>query len=209
MGTSSRIGLVADTHIPEAGADLPIEAYRALAGCDRILHGGDLHDLDVVDRLDRLAPTMVSRGNGDTLLPSAARPGVPDDPRIADVVVVDVGRWRVGLVHDLEHLEDRPDGVVRSTLTQCFGAPVDIVVCGHTHVPMVWGLSDGTALVNPGSPTLPFGYLGILGTVGLIDIDHHGFRITVIDLASSEVQLRLDGPLPQPCRRGPRPAGGH
>src|SRR5207248_10553459 len=72
------IGLLADTHVPEAGSDLPTEVYQALAGCQRILHCGDLHTLDVVDRLDRLAPTLVSRGNGDTFGPWQGRPGVAD-----------------------------------------------------------------------------------------------------------------------------------
>ena len=70
-----RIGLVADTHIPEAGPDLPAQAYAALAGCDRILHAGDLHTIEVVDRLERLAPVLVSRGNGDN--PRTRPPEMP------------------------------------------------------------------------------------------------------------------------------------
>src|SRR4051794_25851419 len=149
-----RIGLVADTHIPEAGDDLPREAYEALAGCDRILHCGDLHTLDVVDRLERLATTVVSRGNGDTFAPARGRPGVVDDPRVAECFVLEFEGVRIGLTHDLEHAERRRDEDVAILLSKVFDGPVDIAVCGHTHVPMVWGLADGTAIVNPGSPTM-------------------------------------------------------
>jgi putative phosphoesterase len=202
-----RIGLVADTHIPEAGPDLPAAAYQALSGCDRIFHLGDLHELAIVDRLDELAPTIACRGNGDPIRPANGRPGVPDDPRIADSHVVTVGGLRIGLTHDLEHLEDRPDEVTSARLREKFDGPVDIAVSGHTHVPFVRGLADGTAFVNPGSPTMPYGYRDIVGTVGFIDIDD-GFQISVLDLATSQVQLHLSGGMPQPARRGPRPSGG-
>ena len=208
MAAPLRIGLVADTHVPEAAVDLPEEAYRALAGCDRILHGGDLHHIDVLDRLGRLAPTIASRGNGDPLEPRPGRPGVPDDPRIGDALVVDIGSIRIGLVHDLEHLEDRPEDVVRERLDELFDGPVDVAVCGHTHVPMVWGLAGGTSIVNPGSPTMPYGYRDILGTVGFIDVDGPSFEITILDLATGAPQLRHEGPSVLPCTRGPRPAGG-
>jgi len=96
-----RVGLVGDTHVPEAAPDLPREAYAALAECDRILHCGDLHSIQVVDRLERLAPTMVARGNGDTYGPSGGRPGVDEDPRVVESLVFEVDGFRVGLTHDL------------------------------------------------------------------------------------------------------------
>lgn len=203
-----RIGLLADTHIPECGSDLPDAAYDALAGCDDILHCGDLHTLDVVDRLERLAPTVVCRGNGDTFGPRVRRPGVPEDPRVVDVFVTDVEGVRIGLTHDLAHAEERSDDDVARLLVRRFGGPVDIAVSGHTHVPMVRGLADGTVLVNPGSPTMPYGYLGIAGTLCFIDVDDGRFDVTIVDLRSGAVELALAGPGPHPLTRGARPAGG-
>jgi hypothetical protein len=201
-----RIGLVADTHIPEAGPDLPAQAYTALAGCDRILHAGDLHIIEVVDRLERLAPVLVSRGNGDD--PRTRPPGVPDDPRVAMTFVITAGGVRIGLTHDLESAEYRSDADAAGLLARRFGQRVDIAVCGHTHVPLVWGLADGTAIVNPGSPTLPYGYRGLVGTVGFIDVDGGRFEVSVLDLATGQPQLRLAGPAAAPATRGPRPADG-
>lgn len=201
-----RIGLIADTHIPEAGPDLPAAAYATLAGCDRILHAGDLHTLEVANRLERVAPVLVSRGNGDN--PRTRPPGVPDDPRVAPTFVITAGRVRIGLTHDLESAEYRSDAEVTELLARRFGERVDIAVCGHTHVPMVWGLADGTAIVNPGSPTLPYGYRGLIGTVGLLEVDGGRFEATVLDLATGQPQLRLAGPAAAPAERGPRPVGG-
>jgi putative phosphoesterase len=206
--TRHRVGLVADTHIPEAGADLPGAAYRALAGCDQILHCGDLHTIEVVDRLERLAPTVVSRGNGDTFGPRVRRPGVPEDPRVADQFLMDIGGFRVGLTHDLAHAEGRTDEDVVNLVTRRFGDRVDIAVYGHTHVPTVWGLAEGMALANPGSPTMPYGYLGIEGTVGFIDIEDGRFEVTVLDLRTGATALRLVGPGAHPFEQAARPAGG-
>jgi uncharacterized protein len=205
---SHRIGIVADTHIPEAAADLPAAAYAALAGCDQILHCGDLHTLDVVDWLQRLAPVIVARGNGDTLTPRVRRPGVPADPRVVDVFVGEVADLRIGMSHDLSHLELRRDEDAAALLARRFGGRVDIALYGHTHVPLVWGLADGTAVINPGSPTAPYGYHGVIGTVGVIDIDDGRFDVTIVDLATGEPQLRLAGPGQHPLARGPRPSGG-
>src|SRR3990172_411862 len=53
-----RIGLISDTHIPEAGRDLWPQVYDAFLGInpagpkvDLILHAGDMHVTDVLDWL--------------------------------------------------------------------------------------------------------------------------------------------------------------
>jgi hypothetical protein len=73
---------------------------------------------------------------------------------------------------------------------------------------MVWGLTDGTAWVNPGSPTMPYGYLDVLGTVGYLDVSPGRFEISVVDLATRDAQLVLVGPAANRCTYGPRPTGG-
>jgi putative phosphoesterase len=204
-----RIGLVADTHIPEAGPELPPEVLHSLSGCDRILHAGDLHVLSVVEQLAEIAPTVVSRGNGDVFKGDGRRPGVSVDPRVCDVFVIEPAGVSIGLTHDLEHVVGLSDDVVAEKLLALFGRRVDIAVCGHTHVPMVWGLTDGTVIVNPGSATMPYGYLGLLGTEGFIDIAPGNFCVAVSDLDSGAEQLSFTGPGMHPCTFGPRPRGGN
>jgi putative phosphoesterase len=203
-----RIGLVADTHIPEAGPALPPEVLHSLSGCDRILHAGDLHVLSVVEQLAEIAPTVVSRGNGDVFKGDGRRPGVSVDPRVCDVFVIEPAGVSIGLTHDLEHVVGLSDAVAAEKLLATFGGRVDIEVCGHTHVPMVWGLTDGTVIVNPGSATMPHGYLGLFGTGGFIDITPGKFRVAVSDLDSGAEQLSFTGPGKHPCTFGPRPRGG-
>lgn len=55
-----RIGLTSDTH----GLLRP-EALAALAGCDRIVHGGDIGDREIIAGLERIAPVNAVRGNND------------------------------------------------------------------------------------------------------------------------------------------------
>jgi putative phosphoesterase len=202
------IGLIADTHVPEAGPELAPAVLEALAGCDQILHAGDLHTLAVVDRLEQIAPTSVSRGNGDPYQPLGNRPGVPVDARVSDELVINVGGFWIGLVHDLEHIEGRADDVAAATLARVFHTKVDIAVCGHTHVPMLWGLADGTVVINPGSAMMPYGYLGLTGTIGFIAIEADGFEVSVLEVATGATQLQFRGPGIYPPAYGPRPSGG-
>jgi predicted phosphodiesterase len=44
-----KIGLISDTHIPEAMPELPAQVRDIFAGVDRILHAGDMNGLEVVD----------------------------------------------------------------------------------------------------------------------------------------------------------------
>jgi len=46
-----RIGLLSDTHIPEARSGLPPEVKKAFEGVDLILHAGDIYSLSVLDEL--------------------------------------------------------------------------------------------------------------------------------------------------------------
>ena len=55
-----KIGVLSDTH----GLQRP-EVQSALAGCEAILHGGDINKQEILDELAKLAPVFVVRGNND------------------------------------------------------------------------------------------------------------------------------------------------
>lgn len=114
-----RIGLCADTH----GLVRPA-LLRALAGCDLILHAGDVGGDQVAEALAALAPLLLVRGNND--------PARDDWPTHRDL---DLAGCRVHLVHDRQ---DARPGAAR------------IVVFGHSHRPSVEE-RDGRLWVNPGS----------------------------------------------------------
>ena len=60
-----RIGLISDTHIPEAGKEIWPEIRSAFAGVDLILHGGDITVGRVLDDLETIAPVLAAQGNHD------------------------------------------------------------------------------------------------------------------------------------------------
>ena len=205
LGRRVRVGLVSDTHVPEAGA-LPSQLLGVFGDRDLILHCGDLHSIEVIDRLEELAPTLAARGNGDTLLPSGVRPGVPDDPRIAETHVLRLAGITIGLTHDLELAEGAADEDAERMLHGVFGETVDIAACGHTHVPRARGLASGRMILNPGSPTMPYGYLDLLGTAALLDLEERRFEFSVIDLESGTPALSFTGPTADLSWKGPRPS---
>lgn len=59
-GKIHRIGVISDTH------GLIRERVReVLETCEVILHGGDMHHLEVLDELEKIAPVYAVRGNND------------------------------------------------------------------------------------------------------------------------------------------------
>ena len=165
-----RIGLISDTHVPEAGEDMPPQVYDAFRGVDLILHAGDMHVIDVLDWLETLAPVLGARGNGDYPSESSRhRPGVPDDPRVKVAHVIQAEGLRVGLIHGFPLPDDIPWRTKEEIFDMYFQQPVDVVVCGDTHEARV-DRQAGLLIVNPGSPTLP-NQLRALGTIGFLEIN--------------------------------------
>jgi len=173
------IGLISDTHIPESAPDIWPQVYDAFRGVDLILHAGDLHILDVVDRLERLAPIYVARGNGDE--GGGGRAIVPDDPRIRESWILELGGFTVGMTHAFEFPEWPPYRTFAKMLDYAFGGPVDILICGHTHVTMVEHYK-GVLIVNPGSPMFPRNMNTSPGNIGFLEIAHGRARAWIEQL---------------------------
>ena len=183
-----KIGLISDTHLPAMGKEPPPEVATAFEGVDLILHAGDIYSSDCLDWLERLAPVIAVE--------------VPPAPVIGDhrVVggnlgkVVDVEGHAIGLVHDLgiQGINEVVPGVLAAkfppersladALEDSFGEPVESVVFGHTHFPMV-ETHRGIVFVNPGSPTLPK-MLRKLGTVGILELTAEGPTARIVDLTA-------------------------
>jgi putative phosphoesterase len=124
-GGSILVGVISDTH----GIVRP-EALAALAGCDRILHAGDVGTAEVLSALERIAPLTAVRGNADR--GDLAR-------RLPATAVVELGGLRIGITHDalLSPLDAKADAL-------------SILVSGHSHRPAK-ERRDGTLFFNPGS----------------------------------------------------------
>jgi putative phosphoesterase len=120
-----RVGLISDTH----GLLRP-EALAFLAGCDHIVHGGDIGNAGILDRLAELAPLTTVRGNNDR---EAWARAIPHSARL------DLGGVALYAIHDLKELDIDP-----------VAAGIRVLVSGHSHRP---GCSErgGVLYINPGS----------------------------------------------------------
>lgn len=175
-----QIGLIADTHIPEAMPALPAQVREVFAGVDLILHAGDLHCLEVLDWLETIAPVRAARGNGDD--GSGGRPVVPQDPRLLDVQVLTWDAWRLGMVHDVLDPVEMPNWPIERTIQHYFGGHTDLIICGHTHVERIQRYGD-VWVVNPGSPTFPHNLEAQPGTVGILTLQSQKrAQVTIYDL---------------------------
>jgi putative phosphoesterase len=120
-----RIGLISDTH----GLLRP-EALDFLVGSDHIVHGGDIGNPEILDRLAAIAPLTVVRGNNDAATWANA---IPETARL------ELGGVSVYVIHDVKELGIDPGA-----------AGVRVVVSGHSHKPACRECG-GVLYVNPGS----------------------------------------------------------
>jgi predicted phosphodiesterase len=195
---SVRLGLVADTHIPEARAQLWPQVFDAFAGCDAILHGGDIHELWLLDQLEQVAPVFAARATGDAGF--GGRPPARPDARVHDTWIVELRgadpaaagppALRVGIIHDLTIPEVPPHLTVDSVSRRRFGAEpgtpagLGVIVYGDTHVQRIDVIGQ-TLCINPGSPTYPHNLVTQLGTIGFLDLDGTGARASICQLTES------------------------
>ena len=130
--------ILADTHIPGFRRELPAALDPFLERCDAVLHGGDVTDPAVLDRLATFAPVHAVTGNMDG--PDIAAWGAPQR------LELEVGGVAVAMVHDGGAAQGRP-----ARLRRWFPA-AELVVYGHSHAPEIVR-TEGVTIVNPGSPT--------------------------------------------------------
>ncbi|AWM92902.1 metallophosphoesterase [Pseudomonas sp. 31-12] len=120
-----KVGVISDTH----GLLRP-EALAALAGCERIIHAGDIGNVDILDQLKAIAPLHVVRGNNDLDAPWAEN--------IPDLLRFDLNGWEALLVHDIADVPAVLDSAIK------------LVITGHSHKPHIEWRGDQLYL-NPGS----------------------------------------------------------
>jgi len=172
-----RIGLIADTHMPGSIDNLWPQALETFHSVDYILHAGDLHTLDIVDELSKLAPTYVSRGNGDA--------GLTDD-RLKDTWHLDVKGVSIGMIHHFPSPARKSSETIFRYVDKHFDHRPDVLVYGHTHLEGIHRVDD-MLCINPGSPTLPRNQSLRLGTIGLIEIDSEHLTTTIFQLTEHGV----------------------
>lgn len=129
--------VLADTHLRGGLDRLPDEVVEVARGSDVVLHAGDLTSARVLDELRTLAPVYAVLGNNDTELTG----------RLPADVQVELAGVRVAMVHDSGPAKGRAARMAR----RFPGA--QLVVFGHSHIPVDEAGAAGQLLFNPGSPT--------------------------------------------------------
>jgi len=158
-----RLGLVSDSH-GLADPGLP----RLFAGCDLILHAGDLVRPAVLGPLEAVAPVRAVRGNNDHA------PGLEGLPAS---LVLELAQATVLLLHDL----GSPGRLLPLARRLVRSARPQVVVHGHSHQPRA-AVHDGVLFVNPGSAgprrfSLP-------RSAGLLHLAGRRARVELWDLAT-------------------------
>lgn len=134
------IGLISDTHIPDRANKLPEKVIDTFKGVDLILHSGDITDLTVIKKLEKISPTIAVKGNMDRY----------NDLELPISKIIKIENVKIGLIHG----EVYPKGDLQQLFYLARQLDVNILVSGHTHIASIDSIED-VLLVNPGSPTNP------------------------------------------------------
>lgn len=168
-----RIGLISDTHIPGAALRLPSAVTDIFCNVDLIMHAGDIFSPRVLDDLQKVAPVIAARGDGDS-------GDVLRDSRVKWKHVLRVNGKTLWLIHEMPYPYPLHQWRTRAVRMGTESDVPDIVVFGHDHCTIVERLG-GVLLVNPGSPTF-LNYRSGPGTLGLLEIDPDDVRVKIMDL---------------------------
>ena len=126
--------------MPRGGRRLPDACVELIAGADLLLHAGDFSTVEVLRELEAIGP------------PVAAVHGNVDSPELRRLLpeerVVEADGARIALLHDAGPRTGRLE-----RMRSRFGERADVVVFGHSHLPLHEQAPDGFQIFNPGSPT--------------------------------------------------------
>jgi hypothetical protein len=133
-----RVVVLADTHLtPRSPRGLPGACTALLAEADAVIHAGDIVTRHLLDELAGYGPVHAVLGNNDRELVG----------QLPEVLELDLGGVRVAVVHDSGPAKGRP-----ARLRRRF-PDAQVVVFGHSHIPVLAEGEGGQLLCNPGSPT--------------------------------------------------------
>lgn len=177
-----KIGVIADTHIPDLRRSLPSRVMEIFSTVEIVLHAGDITTLDVLQQLQ------------ETVSLTFAVYGDHDSPEVKTYLqesqVLEFGGLRVGLIHGHPEprngINDRIQKILRRDpyhqeylkfILSRFNN-VDAIVFGHTHIPFA-KVVDSVFLFNPGSINPSNGNDP---SVGLLEITTRGIRGRIIPI---------------------------
>jgi uncharacterized protein len=136
---TTRLLIMADTHIPRRAKRLPEEVAKLVPRVDVVIHAGDWVDIALLEELEAATACLVAvYGNNDH---GALRERLPEEAR------AEIEGIRFGVVHET--------GPATGRERRCADRypDLDVLVFGHSHIPWDTTTQTGLRLLNPGSPT--------------------------------------------------------
>ena len=125
-----KVGLISDTH-----GKLRHNVLDVFADVDVILHAGDIGSQDIITTLEAIAPVHAVHGNTDDFEVRA---------KYGESVMVELAGVKFAIVHG--HVFGSPN----PTLLRAAFPDVDVIIYGHTHVPLV-DRGARPIVINPGA----------------------------------------------------------
>lgn len=147
-----KVGIISDTH-----GILREEVIEQLISCDYIVHGGDITELDIIEKLKEIAPVFVVRGNND------------NDEWAKDLeeeLHFEIGSVNFYMIHNIKCAPKKLPNV-------------DVIIFGHSHK-YYCKEKDGVMWLNPGSCgkkrfNLPF-------TMVIMEIEDGKYKTKKVDI---------------------------
>lgn len=136
---STRVLILADTHVPKRAKALPASLWEAVAKADVVLHAGDWVELALLEQLAKRSRQLIAcYGNND---------GPEFTARLPLVARSRIEGIELAIIHETGGKQGRETRMDRQF------PDVDVLVFGHSHIPWDTTTPRGMRLLNPGSPT--------------------------------------------------------
>jgi uncharacterized protein len=149
-----KLGILSDTHLDRPADNFKSVIEALFSGVDMVIHAGDMTGIEVYEYLSKWDLRAV-RGNMDSEELRAILP----EKRVEEIE----GR-KIGIIHGY----GSPYDLETFVYNQFQG--VDIVVFGHSHVPL-YMVRGKTVMFNPGSMRKPYNSAGTVGIMEFNDGD--------------------------------------
>ncbi len=144
-----RIGIISDTH-----GNLRPQVLDLFSRVGHIIHGGDVGSLEVLERLENLAPVTAVYGNVD---------GLQVRSRCPRVARLELEGFLVVVTHGDQFGSPTPERLHREF------PDAEIIVFGHTHRPLLELVNKTVTVMNPGAAG-PARF-GAPPTVGIMELE--------------------------------------
>jgi uncharacterized protein len=129
--------VLADSHLTRGLSSIGDQVLEAVAKADVVVHAGDVTSRQALEELQKMTKTYAVHGNNDHELAGI----------LPETLFVELAGIRLALVHDSGPAKGRPTRLHRRF------PDADLVIFGHSHVPIDELGSAGQVLFNPGSAT--------------------------------------------------------